>query len=85
MEDSKKIDIVDIFINEIDRKNNKKLRKERVFMDFNRSLCNNALYGDTKYKESAIILTHILNNLMVDFLKEVHDCVNKEGAYRKNE
>ena len=72
-----------IFISEINRRKIK-LKKEKLFMDFNRGLCNNALYSDPKYKESAIILSHIINDLMVDFLKEVYDCVNVEGAY-KNE
>ena len=84
MEDKKKIDFATMFINEIERRKMKKLNKEKIFIDFNKSLCNNVLYTDSKYKESTIILTHIFNNLMVDFIKEVNDCVNKVGAY-KNE
>ncbi len=84
MEDNKKIDFATIFINEIERREMKKLNKEKMFMEMNKSLCNNVLYTDTKYKESTIILTHIFNDLMIDFIKEVNNCVNKEGAY-KNE
>ena len=84
MEDNKKIDFATMFINEIERRKMKKLNKEKIFIDFNKSLCNNVLYTDSKYKESTIILNHIFNNLMVDFIKEVNDCVNKVGAY-KNE
>ncbi len=84
MEDNKKIDFATIFINEIERREMKKLNKEKIFMEMNKSLCNNVLYTDTKYKESTIILTHIFNDLMIDFIKEVNNCVNKEGAY-KNE
>ena len=84
MEDNKKIDFATIFINEIERREMKKLNKEKDFMKINKSLCNNVLYTDSKYKESTIILTHIFNNLMIDFIKEVNNCVNKEGAY-KNE
>lgn len=84
MEDNKKIDFVTIFINEIERRKIKKLNKEKIYMELNKSLCNNVLYTDSRYKESTIILTHIFNNLMIDFIKEVNDCVNKTGAY-KNE
>ena len=84
MEDNKKIDFATMFINEIERRKMKKLNKEKIFIDFNKSLCNNVLYTDSKYKESTIILTHIFNDLMIDFMKEVNDCVNKVGAY-KNE
>lgn len=81
MEDNKKVDIVNIFINEINRRKIKKHKKEKVFMDFNRSLCNNTLYSNHKYRESAIILSHIINDLMVEFLKEVYECVNQEGVF----
>ena len=84
MEDNKKIDFATMFINEIERRKMKKLNKEKIFIDFNKSLCNNVLYTDSKYKESTIILTHIFNNLMFDFIKEVNDFVNNVGAY-KNE
>lgn len=84
MEDNKKIDFVTIFINEIERREMKKLKKEKIYMEMHKSLCNDVLYTDSKYKESTIILTHIFNNLMIDFIKEVNDCVNKVGAY-KNE
>ena len=82
MEENKKVDVVTVFINEIERRDMKKLKKEKAFMEMNKSLCNNVLYTDSRYKESTIILTHILNNLMVDFIKEVNDCVNKVGAYK---
>ena len=84
MENNKKIDFATMFINEIERRKMKKLCKEKIFLELNKSLCNNVLYTDSKYKESTIILTHIFNDLMIDFIKEVNNCVNKEGAY-KNE
>lgn len=84
MENNKKIDFATMFINEIERRKMKKLCKEKIFLELNKSLCNNVLYTDSKYKESTIILTHIFNDLMIDFMKEVNDCVNKVGAY-KNE
>lgn len=84
MKDDRKIDIVGIFINEIERKNKTHLQEEKLFMEMKKNMCNDVLYTDNKYKESAIILTHIFNNLMIDFVKEVSDCVNKVGAY-KNE
>lgn len=84
MEDNKKIDFATIFINEIERREMKNLNKEEIYMKLNKSLCNNVLYTDSRYKESTIILTHIFNNLMIDFIKEVNDCINKTEAY-KNE
>ena len=84
MEDNKKIDFATIFINEIERREMKNLNKEEIYMKLNKSVCNNVLYTDSRYKESTIILTHIFNNLMIDFIKEVNICVNKTGAY-KNE
>ena len=44
MEDNKKIDFATMFINEIERRKMKKLNKEKIFIDFNKSLCNNVLY-----------------------------------------
>lgn len=84
MEDNKKIDFAKMFINEIERREMKQLSKEKTFIEMNTSLCNNVLYTDSRYKESSIILTHIFNNLMIDFIKEVNDCVNDMGVY-KNE
>jgi len=79
-----KIDISSIIINEIDRFNNKKLEQEKFFIQMHKTLCNDVLYTDSKYKESTIILTHIFRNLMMDFCKEVSEYVNNEGVY-KNE
>lgn len=79
-----KIDLVSIFLSITTQMNNNKLAEEKLFMQMNKSLCNDVLYNDPKYKESAIILTHIINDLMRDFVKEVNNCVNKVGAY-KNE
>ena len=76
---NKRIDVVNIILNEI--KDNKNLEKEKLYMQMHDSLCNEVLYTSSKYKESTIILTHIFNNLMNDFVKEVYDCVNNEGAY----
>ena len=79
MQDNRKINIVSIIIEQI--KNNEKLNNEKIFMLMHENLCNDVLYNDPKYKESVIIVTHILNNLISDFTKEVHSCVNKEGVY----
>ena len=80
----KKIDIIEVIINEINRDNNKKLEEEKLFMKMNRSLCNDVLYNDNKYKESTIIMTNIFKNIMTDFIKEVNNYINKAGVY-KNE
>lgn len=79
-----RLDLVQFMINEINNKYPDKLIEEKIFMSLNKSLCNDVLYQDDKYKESTIILTNIFRNLMTDFCKEVNNCVNKEGAY-KNE
>lgn len=79
-----KIDIAGFIINEIERNNLEKFDEEELFIKLNKNLCNDVLYNDLKYKESTIIVSHILKNLMIDFLKEVNNCVKKEGAY-KNE
>ena len=50
MEDNKKIDFVTIFINEIERRKIKNLNKEKIYMELNKSLCNNVLYTDSRYK-----------------------------------
>lgn len=77
-----KIDIVEFMITEINNKYPNKLNEEKVFMTLNKSLCNDVLYNDSRYKESTIILTNIFRNLMTDFCKEVNDCINKEGVYK---
>lgn len=77
-----KLDITGFIINEINRNNPEKLNEEKLFMKLNKNLCNDVLYSDSKYKESTIILTHIFKNLMIDFIKEVNDCVEKKGAYK---
>jgi hypothetical protein len=79
-----KLDIAGFIINEIERNNLEKFDEEELFIKLNKNLCNDVLYSDLKYKESTIIVSHILKNLMIDFLKEVNNCVKKEGAY-KNE
>ena len=80
MPKDKRIDIVNIILNEI--KNKEKLKEESIYMEMHESLCNEVLYTNTRYKESAIILTSIFNNLMSDFIKEVYDCIHKEGVYK---
>ena len=67
-------------INELNNKGS--FEDIKIYMKINKSLCNDVLYKDSKYKESTIILTHIFNNIMTNFCKEVYDCVNKEGAYK---
>ena len=79
MEEENKIDIAEIMMGKI--KENKSLECELLFMKMNKHLCNDVLYTDKKYKESTIIMTHIFNNLMCSFIREVSDCVNKRGAY----
>lgn len=79
-----KIDIVEFMITEINNKYPNKLNEEKVFMMLNKTLYNDVLYSDSRYKESTIILTNIFRNLMLDFCKEVNDYINKEGVY-KNE
>lgn len=82
MNDSYRLDIVEFIINEIDNKYSNNLNEEKLFMKMNKSLCNDVLYQDKKFKESTIIMTHIFRNLMMDFCKEVSNCVNKEGVYK---
>lgn len=77
------LDITEFIISEI-KKNYNHLNEELIFLELNRNLCNSVLYNDPKFKESAIILTHIFKNLMMDFIREVSMRVNEEGTY-KNE
>ena len=82
MKEDRKIDIVSIFVNEIERRNHKHLEQEKLFIQMKKGLCNDVLYNDKKHKKSVIILTNIFNILMIDFMKEVNDCINKVGAYK---
>ncbi len=78
-----KFDITEFMIMEI-KNNYQHLKEERIFMELNKSLCNSVLYNDPKFKESTTIVSHILKNLMMDFIREVTMRINNEGVY-KNE
>ena len=84
MEETKRIDIVEMIINEINNRNYDHLNEEKLFLEMNKSLCNNVLYQDKKFKDNTIILTNIFRNIFSDMIKEVNNCINKEGVY-KNE
>lgn len=74
-----KIDIIELMIKEIENYTGND--RIKMYMTLHKGLCNDVLYSDRKYKESAIILTNIFRNLMRDFCKEVTDYLNEEGAY----
>lgn len=76
-----KFDITEFMIMEI-KNNYQHLNKEKIFMELNKNLCNSILYNDPKFKESTIIVSHILKNLMVDFIREVSMRVNNMGVYK---
>ncbi len=76
-----KFDITEFMIIQI-KQSYQHLNEERIFMELNKNLCNSVLYNDPKFKESTIIISHILKNLMRDFVREVNMRVNKEGVYK---
>jgi len=84
MSKDNRINIIDFILMEIERNYKNKLIDEKTFMVINKKICNDVIYEDKKFKDSAIIMTHIFKNLMIDFCNEVNKCVNKEGVY-KNE
>lgn len=84
MEEDKKRDVVNIFVNEIEERNKTLLKQEKIFLQIHNNLFNNALYTNNNHKGSVIILTHIINNLILNFIKEVTNYINKVGVY-KNE
>lgn len=78
------LDLTEFMIKKLETSDSKEKKELIAYMSFHKSLCNEVLYSDKKYKETAIIITHLFNNLFSDFCKEVINCVYQEGVY-KNE
>ena len=79
-----KLDLTEFMITKLETMDTKEKEELITYMNFHKSLCNNVLYDDQKYKETAIIITHLFNNLFSDFCREVINCIYQEGVY-KNE
>ncbi len=78
------LDLTEFMIKKLETSDSKEKKELIAYMSFHKSLCNEVIYSDKKYKGTAIIITHLFNNLFSDFCKEVINCVRQEGAY-KNE
>ena len=78
-----RINMITLMIEELDNKKSENAEMIKLFMEFNSHLCNDVLYTDSRYKDTTIIITNMFKKLMIDFCKEVYDCVNGEGVYKK--
>jgi len=82
MEEEYKIDFIDMLLIELENRinidpENEMLHKIKIYMESHKGRCLDYLYTNSKYKESALILTHIFKNIFTDISKDITEVMIK--------